>query len=584
MMEVSKQKGLTDYLIVIKRRKWKMLSQIIVFIAITITVALFLPSIYRASAIILIEQQDIPSEMVKSTITSFADERIQIISQRVMTTQNLTEVMKKYDLYKEERRTDTREEVLMQMRDDISREMISAEVIDPRSGRPTLATIAFKLSYENSSPEMAQKVTNELVSLYLNENLESRTEKAAEATDFLTNEAERLRYEIESIEKTLADFKEKNAGSLPGLTELNMTLLERTERELYNIESQVASVEERRIYLESQLEQISPIAAIYNEIGERVLTPHGRLKALEAEYLSASAVYSDEHPDLRRMKRELDALRDELGISGMSKEELNKELIVLKGQLSTIMDSHSEDHPEVIQIKKKIEVLRSTRDQYLYEDEEIQETADNPAYIQLKARLEAALNDLRTLKNTRTRLKSKMTDLEAKLMTSPQVEREYLSLIRDYKNAELKYREIVTKKMSAELAEELEKDSKGERFSLIEPPLIPEKPVKPNRMVILMLGSLISVILAIAISFYMESIDKSIRKQDDIQKIVGMPPLATIPYVTNKEEIRQAYRSRLIITSGILTALACFLVIAHYQYKPLDVLWFIIMRNFGFIG
>ncbi|MGH8324479.1 MAG: lipopolysaccharide biosynthesis protein, partial [Steroidobacteraceae bacterium] len=143
---------------------------------ITLLLAVFLPATYRSTATILIEQQEIPQEMVRSVVTSFADQRMQVISQRVMTTKNLLALIERYNLYPDIRESRPREVLLEKMRDDIGMHMISADVIDPRSGRPTQATIAFSVSYQSRSPDLALKVASELTSLYLDENLTSRTQ------------------------------------------------------------------------------------------------------------------------------------------------------------------------------------------------------------------------------------------------------------------------------------------------------------------------------------------------------------------------------------------------------------------------
>src|ERR1700722_4860205 len=159
---------------------------------VAILLAAFLPATYQAAATILIEQQEIPQELVRSVITSFADQRVQVISQRVMTTQNLLGLIERYNLYSDIRLTKPREVLLLKMRGDIGLKMISADVIDPRSGRPTQATIAFNVSYKNHSPELALKVANDLTSLYLNENLTSRTQMAEQTSSFFAEEAARL--------------------------------------------------------------------------------------------------------------------------------------------------------------------------------------------------------------------------------------------------------------------------------------------------------------------------------------------------------------------------------------------------------
>ena len=185
-------RSLLEHAAVLRRRRCAFAVCALLVLAVAVALALLLPSRYRSQATILIEQQEIPQEMVRSTVTSFADQRIQLISQRVMTSANLLEVMRRYDLFDEERRTLGTEHVVELMRDSIEFSMVSAEVVDPRSGRPTEATIAFTVAFESDTPRRAQAVANELASLYLNENLKTRTRLAADASDFLAEESQRL--------------------------------------------------------------------------------------------------------------------------------------------------------------------------------------------------------------------------------------------------------------------------------------------------------------------------------------------------------------------------------------------------------
>src|SRR5690606_18713760 len=149
-----------------------------------------LPAIYKSRGIILIEKQDIPEDLVRSLVTSYADQRIQVISQRVLTTANLVEIIEKFGLYAEERAKDPIEAIVQQMREDITVEPISADVVYDR-GRAAKATIAVEIAFDSKDPATARRVANDLVSLFLNENLKQRTEAAEETLNFLTEEAER---------------------------------------------------------------------------------------------------------------------------------------------------------------------------------------------------------------------------------------------------------------------------------------------------------------------------------------------------------------------------------------------------------
>jgi polysaccharide chain length determinant protein (PEP-CTERM system associated) len=529
-MEEEELLGVGDYIAILKRRKMQLIVPAAIILLLSTVFAVGLPSIYRAEATILIEQQEIPSELVRSTVTSYAGERIQVISQRVMTTQNLGKIIDNYGLYVD-KREDTSITLLAEaLQKDIELDMISADVVDPRSGRPTTATIAFTLAYSDKDPRIAQKVTNELVSLYLDENLRQRTKSALETSSFLGAEAERLNQEISKLEGLLADFKEKHVNNLPELQQLNIRLMERNERELSSTISQIRNLEERKIYLQSELAQVTPSTDIYNSRGSRVMGTEDRFRSLQAEYLALATRYTDDHPTLIKMKEEIEVLKKEL-----------------------------DENPSG---------RRSTQ-------------ADNPAYLQLQTQLQAAETELESFITVREQLREKIKDFEERLMQSPHVEREYLNLTRDYDNALNKYREVKSKQLEAQLAESLERERKGERFSLIEPPQLPEKPDKPNRLAILLLGIVLSFVGGLGNVAIRESMDQTVYGSKGIIAITKSPPLAVIPYIQSGEVKPRISKSSTLVISGLLAAVGGVLLSVHVFYKPLDVILYIVLRKFG---
>ena len=154
-------------------------------------------------------------------------------------------------------------------------------------------------------------------------------------------------------------------------------------------------------------------------------------------------------------------------------------------------------------------------------------------------------------------------------------------LSRDYESAQLRYREVRAKQMEAQLAENLETDRKGERFTLIEPPLVPEEPASPNRLAILVLGFIASLALAAGATAIIEVLDSSIRGRRDVLDILKAPPLALIPRIVTAEEIARATR-RMRLTAAS-TVLACITAVTfvHFLYRPLDIVWFTLMRRLG---
>ncbi|MCG8103590.1 MAG: hypothetical protein N0C91_14525 [Candidatus Thiodiazotropha endolucinida] len=199
----------------------------------------------------------------------------------------------------------------------------------------------------------------------------------------------------------------------------------------------------------------------------------------------------------------------------------------------------------------------------------------------METQLQAANSELTSLKGMRDEIKGKIKDFEDRLMQSPQVEREYRNLTRDYENALDKYQEVKAKQLEAQLAESLERERKGERFSLIEPPQLPEKPDKPNRIAILFLGFMFSFAGGFGSVAIRESMDQTVYGSKGIIAITKAPPLAVIPYIECSDDHRQRNTGGAMTVSGLLAVIGVILISVHVFYKPLDVILYIVLRKLG---
>ena len=548
----------------------------------TILFAIFLPPTYQATGTILIEQQEIPQELVRSVITSFADQRVQVISQRVMTTQNLLSLVDRYDLYPDIRQKEPREVLLQKFRDDIGMHMISADVIDPRSGRPTQATIAFSVSYKSRSPDLALKVANELTTLYLNENLTSRTQSTRQTSEFFVEEAARESAHIVELDKKLSAFKEAHRDELPQVEQMNLTTLERTELDWHDAENKVASIDSQRVLLEAQLAQISPNSQVYTDSGQRVFGPEDRLKALKSQLASYKARYAPGHPDIISTQREVDGLEKEVSAEDQTGERL-KQLSEAKAQLAAALEKYSVDHPDVVRLQRTVDSLqKAVAEEAAVGTKRIATNhADNPVYVQVKGQLDALEVERASAVQKRDELHAKFEQYERRMAAEPEVERQYRAMARDLDSAQFKYQEILSKQTEAQVAQNLESERKGERFTLIEPPQPPEKPISPNRKIIFLVGLFASLALGVAAVFAHESLDASVRGPGDIRLLLQVPALASIPVIVNADDRARSRRFRQYTFGGGVAALVLGAVAVHFLFKPLDVLWVVLIRRFG---
>jgi len=549
---------------------------------VTVLLTVLLPSTYQASGTILIEQQEIPQDLVRSVITSFADQRVQIITQRVMTTQNLLSLIERYDLYPEIRQKEPREVLLAKFRADIGMHMISADVIDPRSGRPTQATIAFAVSYKSKSPDLALKVANELTTLYLNENLTSRTQSAQQSEAFFAEEAKREAAHIAELDQKLAAFKQAHHDDLPELAQLNIQDMERAYLDLRDADSRVAALDSQRVLLQAQLAQISPNTQVYTDSGQRVFGPEDRLKALKSQLAEYKARYGPKHPDVLSTQREVDGLEKEVAAEDHTGDSL-RQLSEAKAQLAADLEKYSEEHPDVIRLRRTIASLEKTvaQDAAAGTRQVAAEHADNPVWIQVKGQLDATDVDHAEAVKKRDAVEARYHDYEKRTAEEPEVERQFREMARDLESAQMKYQEVLSKQTEVQVSENLETERKGEKFTLIEPPQPPEKPISPNRFLIFFAGLVLSVAVGAAAVFGREALDASVRGPMDIRQMLQVPALASIPVIYTEDD--RARRRRMLRYSwgGSIAVLAVGVVTVHFLVKPLDVIWASLLRRFG---
>nr|WP_141657255.1 lipopolysaccharide biosynthesis protein [Thiocapsa sp. KS1] len=570
MAEHYQTQNIDDYIATLKRRRWQIIVPALVIFAAAAAVAVGLPSVYRSTGTILIEQQEIPADLVQSTVTSYAGERVQIVSQKVMTAENLGRIMERYDLYPDLRRDFGLAYAVREMQKDIELETISANVADARGGRAQQVAIAFSLSFDHPSPETARAVADEIIQLFLEENVRDRQATAQKTSDFLEQEAGKLSTQIDMLEKQLAEFKEAEGHRLPELMNFNLERMKSTEERLRNQEESIRALEQQRMYLQSELASTEPYAAMFSSTGERVMTPVDRLRVLEAEYVGLAARYSPTHPDRVRVERELAALRQAVGASDDG--NLGRRLVQQQAELQSALDRYSEEHPDVKRLQRAV---AATRAELAKQGKSGSDwvpgvsDANNPSYVQLQTRLAATEADLRSARITRDELLASLKDYEQRITESPQIEREYKTLTRDYTNAVTNYQDILAKLSAARLAEALETESRGERFSLIEPPPLPRKPYKPNRLGLLFLGFVLSVGGGMGHAVVREALDKRVYGPKVVQSIIGASPLAVVPYI--ETEVDRHRRTRRIATAAAAVAgvIAVGILLVHLFVMPL---------------
>lgn len=521
------QLSLKDYVDILKRRKWSLILPALFIICISITVAFALPSVYRSTSTILIEKQDIPSDFVMATVTSYAEQRLHTINQRIMSFTRLLEIIQRFNLYPEYTDKWTTEEIVQKMRQDAVIEPISADVIDRRTGRPTAATIAFTLTYEGKNPNTVEQVANVLTSLILSENLQVREKQAKETSAFLQSELDKIKVELAVLDARIARFKEEHLSELPEVMQLNLRSQDRLERDIALDNEQLRKLKENEQYLQTQLASINPHVDDQEEG-----TSRRRLEELKVELVRLTKRFSDEYPDVKKTRAEIADLEQRL---------------------------------DEIKRKRKAKA----------------EPPDNPAYINLSAQLASTRTEIVSMRRRVETLQLSSDEFQRRIAATPRVEEAYSALVAERDNTQTKYNDLMQKHMEARVSQGLEQEQKGERFTLIDPARLPEKPFKPNRIAIILIGLVLGGGVGIGVAALREFSDDAVRKVDQLERITNYPVLAGIPTIVTPKDKRLKRLKRIALTAGSLGIIVGVVLAFHFFVMDLNVFWVKLMRRFA---
>ena len=509
------------FLSFLTRRKWEIVLVSGTLLTLAAIVIAQLPRSYRSNATVLIEEPAVAPGAAAAEIG--ADERLQVISRQVVARGSIQQLIDKFNLDPDGRRP-APEGFIQGIRRNITFEMLDAEVTNKRSGSKTTTTIAFTVGYEGRSPEQARQVTSELVSMFIQENARTQMQQVSDAGRVLSEEAGRLEAQMNEISENLTRFKERNAGQTPEMAQTNLQLRERTEAELMENARRITSLAQRKVELETQLNMVKPEPVI-TPTGDRILSADERLRVARTQLAALSAVYSAEHPDVDRLRREIAALERIATATSASAE--SPELPKLRAELSTLRQRYSEVHPDVTKVRERIRALESMR--ATAGSPTTDGRAENPAYIAISGQLSAAQSELVSANARQGELRAKLAEYDRRLKDAPKAEREYGDITRERENLSRRYQDVRAKLMEVEAARKLKRESKTESFSILEPPSLPERAAKPNVIALSLLAILLSVAAGLGVAGVREAMDTTIADADQLAGQIGVPVLARIP-------------------------------------------------------
>ena len=483
----SGQLSIEHYLRLVNYRKWWVLTVFSLVSAATALVSYRLPNVYSSETVILVDPQKVPESYVKSTVTGDVRNRLGTLSQQILSATRLQTIIERLNLYPAERKTLAREDIILRMRADIG-----VTVLSDFGGSQDLQ--AFRIVYSGKDPRLVAQVTNQLASLFIDENLKAREQQATGTTEFLQNQLVETRKALEEQESKLRDFKLKHIGEMPEQQTADLQILGQLQAQLQSESDTLVRAEQQKSYLQSMLSQSAPVIDL--DDGEQKGPPGTRsltsgstnqgISAARAKLASLRTVYTDKYPAVVKLKQQI------------ADEE--ERLAALSRAGSEVPQRQAEAKPAVA------DQVKPPSDYY------------NPVVQSQIKMLDA---EIIKHKEEKDRIAKSAAGYQAKLDIIPVREQEITQLVRDYEMSKAHYSQLLEKQLSAETATQLEIRQKGEKFEILDPAQVPQRPSRPNRRLINAAGSLSGLVLGLLVALATELLGISITAPQDITAACG---------------------------------------------------------------
>jgi polysaccharide chain length determinant protein (PEP-CTERM system associated) len=505
MPETEKPFDIHQYLGIALRRKWYIIIPLVCSILVSFGVYKYLPKVYKATTLILVQPQRVPESYVRSTITDSMVSRLSTISQEILSRTRLEQVIQEFNLYSE-LHSKPMEEIIETMRKEIE-----VKVQDnPRNER---TQNSFTISYEGKEPRTVMMVTNKLASLFIEENLKVRESQAESTSEFLSKELQSMEDQLKKKEQDIRNFRERNMGQLPQQLDANLRILERLQQQLQTVSENIRSAEDRSMLIQNQID--------YLKKRETLLITKGPGKNLVTN-------------------------SEDTGSEQVTGDPLITQLNNLKRDLASAQSKYTENHPDVIDLKKKIANLEkrveARRQEGLTEDNSTTLVLD-PSAKRLLTQYTDQLNDaqleVKRLRGEVINLKEQIALYQKRIEDTPKREQELALFTRDYDLLKSNYQSLLDKKIQAQMAQNLERKQQGEQFKILDLARLPEKPFKPDRNKILLIGAFGGLAAGLGLGWFRESLDQSFHTVQEVEVYLGIPVIATIPSL--KEERHHKY-------------------------------------------
>jgi protein tyrosine kinase modulator len=504
-----------DFIDILRRHKGWIFGPFLLTLVASVVGVYLWPDSYDSVAVVKIVPQQVPQNMVPSSITNDLAARIDSMATTVLSRNVLTTIINNFDLYPRDRKRLPMEDVI----ENIMRKDIHIIPIMAGAGGRTVPAFTVQFSYPDRL--LANKVVQDIVGRFVSENTTTRSNATTETTQFMNDEAQRAKKELEALEEKISAFKAQNNGRLPEQVDLNYRNLQtlqtnyqmlvssknRAEMDKLSLETNLRIEKAHKTALTREVPQTAAAAAAVKS--DRMLDIEREIRNLEDSLALARQKFTEAYPDVQTLKNRLE-------LAKQRKLDIQKEEAENKSTVAVVPPQNRQLQMEVLDVDGNVQRLESaSRARDL-------EVADLDAQIK---QTQAAINKL-----------------EAQINAAPLGEQQYSDLLREREIAKQKYIDLDSRLSTAEISKELESRGQGERLEQLDAASLPQYPTEPKRPVVIGIGAGLGLLLGVVIAAAREMKDTSLKNLKDVRAYTQMAILGSVPLLENDFVVRRRRR------------------------------------------
>ncbi len=508
---------------IVRRRRWQFLVPFFCGWLLVWGASWVIPSTYRSGTLILVEQPSVPEKYVVSNIDSDIQQQLDSITQQILSRTRLLKIIDSLGLYAKDRTRKTPDDLVDKMRKDIEIELSHGD--DKKLS-------AFNIYYTSRDPKMAEAATAELANLFITENLEQRQKRSENTTTFLEDQLEQARAKLTAQEAKLRVFKDQHLGELPTQTQSNLQILTGLQSQLTANQDSLNRAKQQNTYLESLINQ--------SKAAERVTKP------------------------------------GETGPAGLA--AIDKELDQLRAQLADLTSHYTDKHPDVRKTREQIARVEAARERAVADmNNPAKNSAPDPTpaaslepktgpMLELDSQLKANRLEIANRESEIKDEQSKINGYQARLNMAPVMEQQFADITRDYDQSKADYESLLKKKNESEMSTDLEKTQQAEHFRMLDPPNLPVRPYKPNRLMLCGAGLAVGLVLGGGFVFGQEKLSGKVYSEREIKKLIPYEVIAEIPPIETVEEESSHRRSAWMAAAAAVVVMGFILLGSAVTY------------------